>query len=264
LKLTPEAFWHLSLFLRLLLLSLLLFRRNYRLLPFFSFYLLTNFLQALFLYLTQEDFTYKTWAHTSPVAFAVAWGTEALVIFARAFAVAELCRLFLAGYRGVWSLAWRVLLGCAALVLLYSALVSKHTWSLAILGASRALELAVATVIVVLFVFLRHYRVIAEPAFRALALGFCFYSCVAVLNNTLLERWRAQYVALWNFSGIFAFLGCLLLWIWALRRTIPLPVSGPTLLSGSLYQQVSPEINSKLRELNERLSRFWKIPGGRP
>jgi hypothetical protein len=264
LVLTLQMFWDFSLFLHLLLLGLLVFRGNVRALPFFSLYLVVNLLQALFLHFTQEDFTSKTWAQTSPLSFALAWGSEAVVMCARALAVAELCRLFFAGYRGIWSLAWRVLLGCASLVLLYSAVVSRHKWSWAILGASRALELAIATVIVVLFVFLRHYHVVVQPALGALALGFCFYSCVAVLNNTLLERWLTQYVAVWNLLSVITFMATLLVWAWALRKTIPLPSADPVLLPGSVYQQLSPEVNLRLRLLNERLCQFWNIGESQP
>jgi len=259
LKQTQQMCWEFSLLLRFLLLCLLLFRGNIRSFPFFSLYLSVNFLQALLV-----AATYKVWGETSAIAFRIAWGSEMLVICARALAVAELCRLLLARYRGIWSLASRVLLSCAVLVLVYSALVSKHKWSLAVVGASSALELTIAAVIVTLLVFLRHYRVAAEPALRALALGFCLYSCVAVLNNTILERLSERYYPVWNLLGVVAYLACLLLWTWALRKPVPVPVLGPMLLPGSVYRQLSPEINLRLRLLNERLSQFWKVEAPRP
>jgi hypothetical protein len=251
--------WYSSLLLRLLLLCLLLFRSNVRSLPFFSLYLLANFVQSLIV-----AFTYKVWGDTSQVAFVVAWGSQGLVTCARALAVAELCRLLLAGYRGVWSLARRVLLSCAVLVLLYSALVSQHLWSWAIVSASRALELTIAAVIVALFVFLRHYRVAVAPTLRTLALGFCFYSCVAVVNNTILEQLPRTYFPAWNWLDIVTFLACLLVWTWALRKSIPRPILNPMLLPASVYRQLSPEINSRLRLLNDRLCQFWKIEAPRP
>jgi len=259
LGLAQQVCWAFSLLLRVLLLSLLLFRGNVRSFPFFSFYLSVNISKALAVY-----FTYAVWGSTSPIAFKIAWGSQALVMCARVLAVAELCRLLLAGYRGVWSLAWRVLLSCVVLVLVYSAFVSKHSWSWAILGGIRALELTIAAVIVALFVFLRHYRVAAQPTLRALALGFCLYSCVAVLNTTILEQLPARYFTAWNWLDIVAFLACLLVWTWALRKSIPRPVLNPMLLPGSVYRQLSPEINLRLRLLNERLCQFWKIEAPRP
>lgn len=258
LKQAQQVCGDVGLLLRLLLLCLLFFRSNVRYLPFFFSYLCVNLLQAVVVYSA-----YNVWGDTSAVAFKVAWGSQALVLCARALAVAELCRLLLAGHRGVWSLAWRALLSCAVLVLLYSALVSKHQWSLALFGANRALELTIAAVIVALFVFLRHYRVAAEPTVRNLALGFCLYSCFAVLNNTVLELLPKRYFPLWNFLDVVTFLACLLVWTWALRNSIPRLSFGPMPLPGSVYRQLSPEINLRLRLLNERLRQFWKIEAPR-
>ncbi len=259
LKLAQDVCWDFSLLLRFLVLGLLLFRNNVRSFPFFSLYLSVNFVQAWVIVVT-----YKVWGDSTPIAFKIAWGSEALVICARALAVAELCRLLLAAYRGVWALAWRVLLSCALLVLLYSAFVSKHQWRSAVLGAHRALELTIAAVIVALFVFLRHYRVASEPTIRALALGFCLYSCFAVLNNTVLEQLPVRYFPVWNLLGIVSFVACLLVWTWALRESIPRPLLYPLLLPRSVYRQLSPEINLRLRLLNERLAQFWKVEEPRP
>jgi hypothetical protein len=245
--------WKISLFLRVFLLGLLFLRRRIRTFPFFTAYLAINISQAWV-----PSLAGHTWGANSGISYGIAWGSEALVTCARAVAVMELCRLLLANYRGIWSLAWRMLAACAAFVLLYSSLVSEHRWNMAVLSANRALELTIATVIVALFVFMRHYRVAPEPTIRLLAMGFFVYSCVAVINYTVLERWLVSYVAVWNALGVFAYLVCVLLWIWALRKSTPKPTAGPTLIPGSIYNQVSPEINSRLRELNEQLSKFWK------
>jgi len=258
LQTTQQVSWELSIFLRMVLLCLLLFRNNIRTFPFFTVYLLLNLSKSLI-----AHSAYKIWGFDAPNSIGVAWGAEAVVVCARALAVMELCRLVFNGYRGIWSLAWRVLLSCAAIVLLYS-LVSEHSWNSAILGASRALELTIATVLVGLFVFLRYYEVVPEATIRSLALGFCVYSFIAVLNDTILLRWLAEYALVWNALGVFAYLGCLLFWIWALRKSFPLPVLNPMLLPSSVYRQISPEINSRLRALNEQLSRFWGIEVPRP
>jgi hypothetical protein len=259
LDLANRALWDSSILLRFLVLCLLLFRNNARSFPFFSVYLSMNFLQSLLLV-----FTYKFLGETSPVTFAIAWGSQAVVTFSRGLAVAELCRLLLAGYRGVWSLAKRVLLSSAVLVLLYAAVVSRHDWSYAIFSLNRALELAVVAVIVVLFVFLRHYQVVAEPTSRALVLGFCLYSSVAVVNSSIFEQLLARYYPVWNLLTIVAFMACLLVWAWALRKAIPRRVIDLVLLPGSIYGELSPAINMRLYMLNERLAAFWKVERPRP
>jgi hypothetical protein len=124
-----QASWDLSIVLRGFLLSLVIFRHNVRSFPFFTAYLAINLLKALLV-----GFVYQSRGFDSPVTLKIAWAAEAVVIAARALAIGELCHLLLGGYRGVWSLAWRVLLGCAGLVLLHSWIVSGHTLRDAIVG----------------------------------------------------------------------------------------------------------------------------------
>jgi hypothetical protein len=249
--------WKLSIVLRMFLLCLLIFRRNVRSFPFFTAYLAINLAKALL-----ASYAYRAWGFSSHTAFWIVWPAEGVVIAARALAVGELCHLLLGRYRGIWSLAWRVLLTCAGLVLLYSWIVSAHAFDYAIFSAGRGLELSIAAVIVVLFIFLRHYQVVSEPSLRSLAIGFCLYACIAVLNFTVLQSWFETYWPIWNLLSVFAYLPCLSIWIWAFRKSIP--VFNPVLLPSAVYQQISPEINARLRVLNERLCRFWKIQEPRP
>jgi hypothetical protein len=250
--------WSLSISLRALLLGLVLWRRNVRSIPFFSIYLSVNLLNAFVLAVS-----YRVLDPQSPVLFRIVWGWQVLVTCVRALAVAEICRLLLAGYRGIWSLARRVLLSCTVLVLVYAFLVSDHQWNSAILAGNRAVELSIAVVIVALLVFLRHYQVVAEPTLRNLAIGFFLFSCFEVLNYTILEHWLKPYAPFWNFLEVLSYLACLLIWTWALCKPLPQLATDPTLLPGSVYQQLSPEINLRLRQLNERLSDFWRGKGPR-
>jgi hypothetical protein len=251
--------WDFSIFLRVFLLCLLIFRRNVQFFPFFTTYLVVNLAKALTL-----NVIYQTWGVHPFKTFALAWSMEAVVTVTRALAVAELCRALLGAYHGIWSLAWRALLTCAGLIVLYSALSSKHTLAGFILGSGRALELAIASVIVIVFLFLRHYEVVSEPSVRFLALGFCIYACIAVINLSILERYVNAYDVVWNALGVIAYLACLLAWTWALRKSIPRPAFHPLLFSRAVYQQLSPEINARLRALNDQLSHFWGIEAPRP
>jgi hypothetical protein len=115
---TSQQFgWNLSIFLRAFLLCLLIFHRNIRSFPYFAAYLLANLTRAVILHLA-----YGAWGMDSWPSYFVAWGSEAGLACLRALAVAELCRRLLGHYRGIWSLAWRVLLSCAVLIVGYSAI----------------------------------------------------------------------------------------------------------------------------------------------
>ena len=259
LQTAQQVGWNLSVILRVFLIFLLIFRKNVQLFPFFAAYLLANVGKALALMIA-----YKVWGFRALPTYHVAWSMEAVVTCSRALAVAELCRLMLGAYRGIWSLASRVLLSCAGLIIIYAAITAKPTLGGVILEGGRASELAIATVIVVLFVFLRHYEVATEPAPRVVAVGFCVYACLAVINFSILERFANSYAMVWNVMGIYIYMVCLLGWIWALRKTAPLPAMTPTLFSYGVYQRISPEMNARLRALNERLSQFWEAEAPRP
>ncbi len=243
---------------KIVLLIVLAVRKNYRFYPTFSFYLLTTLAHDVVAFVT-----YRLWGFDSATAYRIAWGAQAIVLFARALAVAEVCRHLLSRYRGVWALAWRFLLLCAVAVLSYSTLAARHDWGLALLTADRGLELSIATVIVVLLLFARYYEVKVEPVVRSLAVGFCLYSCSAVLNNTVLERWLHDYSAFWNLLGMLAFLASLSIWSWALRHSQSEAQAKQILLPSGIYQVIAPEINLRLRLFNEQLSRFWKVEAGR-
>jgi hypothetical protein len=141
-------------------------------------------------------------------------------------------------------------------------LAARHDWGLALLTADRGLELSIATVIVVLFLFARFYEVEVEPVVRSLAIGFCLYSCSAVLNNTVLERWLPDYSVLWNLLRMLAFLATLSIWTFALRHSESEAQAKEILLPSGIYQALAPEINLRLRLFNEQLSRFWKVEAG--
>ena len=253
-----QALWALNSAGEVVLLTLLVVRKNYRSYPAFSLYLLVDLAMG-----ATVLFVYHFWDFHSATAYRIAWGAQGIVLFARALAVAEVCRHLLSRYRGVWALAWRILLLCAALVLCYSILAARHDWKLALLTADRGLGLSIATVIVVLLLFARYYDVKVDPVVRSLAIGFCLYSCFVVLNNTVLERLLYKYFALWNLLGMLAFFASLSVWTSALRHSQSEAQPKEILLPSGIYRVIAPEINLRLRLFNEQLTRFWKVEAGR-
>jgi hypothetical protein len=244
----------LTVFLNGGLLVSLLYRKNHRVIPFFFVYVLFNFLQGFVLL-----GSYRIWGFSSPLSNRVAWGTQGLVILARALAVAEICRRVLGKYQGVWALARRLLVATVAVVLLYSWAVARGSWRFAVLNSDRGMELAIASVIVIFFMFTHHYGVAVETAVRVVAIGFFLYSCFFVLNDTILERWMHAYSTLWNLLGTLAFLASLLLWSWGLRERQPETTFEPEMLSEGIYRTLAPEINDRLRALNDHLGQFWYV-----
>jgi hypothetical protein len=122
----------------------------------------------------------------------------------------------------------------------------------------------IAVTLVILFVFAQYYEVAMEPVLRFMATGFFLYSCFGVFNDTVLERWKHGYAPLWNLMGSLAYLATLLLWNWALREGQTMATHEAPLLPDGVYRTLAPEINMRLKGLNENLHRFWYPEGKRP
>jgi hypothetical protein len=253
-----QTLWAVDMAVGVFLLLSLVIRKAYRAFPAFSLYIVVNLVSG-----ASAFFLYRAWGYSSPSSLRIAWGMQAVVMFARALAVTEVCKHALARYRGVWALAWRALLSCAGIVLVYSSLAAKRQWEHLLPNADRGLELSISAALVTLLAFARYYEVKVNSTDRALATGFCLYSCFVALNNTILEHYLYKYVALWNVLRMLAFLASLLLWTWALRRPQAEAAPEETLLPAGVYQTIGPQINFRLRSLNEQLGQFWKTEATR-
>jgi hypothetical protein len=238
---------------------LLVVRKSDRTYPVFTLYIGLVLVQAAVLVAA-----YSAWGFRSYNAWLTGWITQAVIICARGAAVYELCRKVLAHYRGVWSLAWRILSVAAAIVFVYSTVASRFEWYLAVPSAERAIEMAIAVVIVGLLFFARHYQVQCPPGAKAILAGFCLYSCFRVFNDTVLERFAYDYFQLWNVLANVAFSFSLVIWGWALLRNEPALEASPALLRAGTYRVFIPEVNRKLADLNDELGRFWKAEAPRP
>jgi hypothetical protein len=232
-------------------LALLAGRKSFRTYPVFTFYIFTNLISGALAFAI-----YRQLGFFSRSSLFIAWGLQTFVVCARALAVVEVCKRILARYRGIWRLARRVLLGCAALILLYSLVAARHQWRLALPSADRAVSLSITAVIVVVLLFVRHYDVEINLVDRSLAVGFCLYACFRALNDTILDNYVHKYWPIWNLMEMLAFLASLLVWAWALRKTQTETRSEQTLLPARIYEAVVPQINDRLRLLNDRLRHF--------
>jgi hypothetical protein len=254
-----SAVWAISNAFQSVLFSCLLWRRSYSTYLVFFTYIAANLLQALVLFIS-----YRIWGYESFTAWEIAWCTQAVVMIIRALAVAEICHHLFEEYRGIWLLIRLLLLVSAAIVLMIGVFVSRHNWVLIMPMIQRGLDMGIATSLVGLFIFARYYQVRPSPVLGALAIGFLLFSCFNVLNATVLERVMESYNPVWSLLGVVAFTASLVIWTAALLQPQMASEPAPILGSSEIYRALAPEVNLKLRKLNDQLSRFWKVETNRP
>jgi hypothetical protein len=223
----------------------------------FTAYIAVNLCQAGFLYVVYTHFGFSS--HTAEV---LALWSQASTLILRSLAAAEVLRLALGPYRGIWGLGWRVLAVAFGVVLSYAAIEAGSNVAWVIALADRGFNLAFAVALVACLLLVRHYSIPVPFAYKALLGGFCFYSCTVVLANlawqTLFLRGFAHYQPVWQAATTLSFAIVQVVWAVALRTPLPAEEKQRALLPASFYQQISPEINQRLRLINEQLAKFWK------
>lgn len=252
-----QYLWAVSVALQLLVFAILLVRGFARKLAFFTAYVVLNLCQALLLYVV-----YKRFGNLSHVAYLFGWWSEAITLVARAFATIEILRLAMASYRGIWALVWRLLVASALFVLIGIAVASRGDANWALMEADRGYHLVFAIALVSCLILIRHYFITVEPVYKVLLISFCFYSCVKVLLDTVLQGFLypqfLHYAALWQAVATLSYL--LVLIAWAAALAMPMGVqSAPQVLPAHLYTQISPQIHFQLQAMNKQLMNFWKV-----
>jgi hypothetical protein len=216
--------------------------------------------------LSQSLFVYPIYRHYGPyshVAYLSGWWSEAITLLARLFATVEILHMVLISYRGIWGLAWRLLAGTSVVVLICVSVVSGGDASLALMRADRGYHLIFAAALVACLALIRYYLIRVETAYKVLLIGFCFYSCVKILLNTVLydvvDQHHWHYTSIWEIVVVAPYLIVVLFWAAALLRPLPTKREQQAILPTSVYQRISPEINLQLQTINKQLMNFWKI-----
>jgi hypothetical protein len=207
-----------------------------------------------------------------------------MIVLARTFAVAELCRYELRAYQGIWALAWRAL---AVLAVFFLANATIDAWGqlnrIAIyeLTIERDVEISSILILIVMLLVLKYYGLPLEPLHRWIALGICLVSIIDVMNNTVLHNAFAGALSswfhtasasswsglksqvesandLWNLIHICGLMAAMSIWSFGLRKALPATAQAPVLLPADVYRDLSPAVNLRLRAFNDRLLEMLK------
>jgi hypothetical protein len=252
--------WALSIVLQFTLFALLFVKGNFRRLPVLTAYIGLNLCQAAYLILLYSS----VGSSLGPVK-SLAWSTEGVTLVFQALAASEALRLVLGRCPGIWGLGWRLLAFISAILL---ASIAKHAagnYHWALLEADRGYHLIFAVAMICCFLLLRYYAVLIPFPYKMLLGGFCFYSCASILINTLFQdilfRNYTDYEPIWQFASVLSFAIVQGVWIIALRKQLAADTRPSAFSSDDIYQQLSPELDERLRLIDEKLTRIWKLEG---
>lgn len=263
---------HLSTFLRIVwlasavlqvgILALIVFHHHYRSLPRFAWFIALNLAQAIILFVV-----YSRYGFNSEMAFRVFWATQVITMVAQTLASIELLHRALQDYPGIWELAWRLILVALLGVLAYSWATATPGGDWGLWAADRGFNLTFAIAIILCLLLVRHYTISIDPVYKAILGGFCFNSCGAIIADTLL---RAQiqlhfpaYAEVWNEMEMLIFFVVLVVWVVALRHPVRV-LASPGTTGAVPYEEFAPQINARLRELNDTLRKFFRKQATQP
>jgi len=192
----------------------------------------------------------------SPEHFWAYWVTQAFLMTARGAVVAEICFSMLGKYTGIWRLCRTVLYGVAGGLCVAAGYVAWHAQDSIIEFIStcgRGLEFAVLGTLLVAVCFTRYYRVQIERPIALVIAGLVFYAAVQVPNHEFLRVLMNEYYPIYAQMSVYSFLIAVCMWLVAVWKPVGAAAVEPILLDASIYRQVMPEMNLRLRELNSRL-----------
>ncbi len=264
---------------QVLLCALVYFRNLRRRLPFFALHVIVLLIGTLGVQLVYRHFGFRSVASFN--AYRIAAG---LIVIARSFAVAELCRYELRAYRGIWALTWRFL---ALLALFFLGRAAFDAWGqvggIAIYGLTIERDFGISSIVILLAMLsIRNYYGLTLPRLeKSIAVGLCVVWFIDILNNTMLRYAFTEYLSFWFFpkyatlwpgirsqvesandlwntirtSGLIVSIS---IWCYALREPLPAPAKPPVLLPAEVYRELSPAVNLRLRAFNDKLLEMLK------
>ncbi len=116
-----------------------------------------------------------------------------------------------------------------------------------------------AFVLVIILAFGIQFRIDFKPGYRLLLYGLCFYSLTQCITATLSSRNPILTYAWFNSARELSYDCVLLVWICALYQLVPSAASDANPVSAEMYGQMAPELNLRLRQLNDRVAEMLNL-----
>lgn len=248
--------WLLEAGLDVTILVLVLFRKPVRQVSFFVAYLVILVLKDTWWYYTLQHMTniasgayltiYKTY-----------WGSDFLLSMLRLATCVQIWWLSVRLYPAIWKLSWRALGIISGLLTLWTFFsvyfVRDRLARFFMLGTERY-EFMQAVLLVTILAFSAYYAVDFKPGYRAFLVGFCLYSLTVCVVTTVSYQNLVGSYPWFSHARELMFDGVLCLWFYAAMKLAAAPSPGDPAVPPDLYNQLAPDLNLRLRQLNNQLA----------
>ncbi len=247
--------------LELTLVALILFRKPSRQIYFFSAY-------VVFL-LSRDVWWFWAVRHVPNIstqnhyAYYIAyWVSEFILCLLRLMVAVQVWRLSVRNYPVIWKITWRALALASAGLSLWTVLsaYAYRDWiaEFFYVGVQR-FEFMQAFLLVIILAFGVQFRISFRPGYRPMLYSLCFYSLTQCVIATLSSRNPILTYAWFNAARELSYEGVLLVWIYALWHLVPVPVREASPVSAEAYGEMAPELNLRLRQLNDRVAEMLHL-----
>ena len=226
--------------------------RLYRQLAFFSAYIVLVIVQELFGWWVSKT----PWFY-SDAYYYIFWSTQLVLSLLRLLTIAEIAKRSLRGYPAIWTLAWQILSGAAVILLswaTYSAVPYWHHVKRFIAVGGQRFELMQAVLLLLVLALVAYYHLRVAPLYRFVLIGICIYAAVTVADSQLYLLNSKMADSIFGYVRQGSYSISLAVWTYAVWRWGRTPATPPDLISQQKYDELSPQVHDRLRELNDKLA----------
>jgi hypothetical protein len=241
----------------LLFLLVLVFRNKvYGQLKFFVFYLLFASARTLAI----ESY----WATPTSINdrsyypyFYSFWITAFVLSFLRLFITLEICERVLRKYPAIRVLVWRIMASLAVVLFTWTLYFGIRNFGHVprfILTFQQTTDVSFALLLLTLMGIGVYYRMRIPALYRVILIGSCVYSAVQIVDSELGRHTVYLPNSPFDLAQRLAYNLMLAIWTWAVWRWGKESTSSPEIVSQATYDELSPQIHDRLKELNDKLS----------
>jgi hypothetical protein len=227
------------------------------------------FLGAYIFFLVPREFVWLLISHSlyvrAPWAFYFYYVSDGILYSLRLLLIIEIAGRALRGYPAVWHFAWRIL-GLGGFMIVFwgtrSAIRHAHPKQQLVLTIQQYFNITEAVLLLLVLGIGLYYRIHVSNLYRLILTGICIYSAVQIVNSEFGRHIPVPAYSAFEFIGRYTFVIMIGIWTWAVWKWSPTPRTSPQLISQAEYDDLSPQVHDRLRDLNDRLAGLRKKSRG--